>query len=180
MGDFTNWELRPMKKNRDFFTYHIYLIKGFKYYYSLQSDDQIFIDYDNLYGENPRNLQVQNYIELPLSSEPVKIFDCQTEMNILNIANKNLSLLKVAYNDMNENLFLFKFKRLFTYLKQANISISSKRNKFINSLYTYYDNQLKKVNSFEKSYTKNLALYFKDRVLVNYLCKTKEIKYKFL
>ena len=48
MGDFTNWELMPMKKNKDIFSYSVVLMKGFKYYYSFQSGDQLIIDYSNL------------------------------------------------------------------------------------------------------------------------------------
>ena len=40
MGDFTNWELMPMKKTKDIYSYSIVLLKGFKYYYSFQSGDQ--------------------------------------------------------------------------------------------------------------------------------------------
>ena len=48
MGDFTKWELRSMKKNKDIFSYKIVLLKGFKYYYSFQAGDQILIDYNNV------------------------------------------------------------------------------------------------------------------------------------
>ena len=49
MGDFTKWELIPMKKSKDSFSYKVILLKGFKYYYSFQADDQILLDYDSTY-----------------------------------------------------------------------------------------------------------------------------------
>ena len=64
MGDFTKWELTPMEKSKDKFTYSVILLKGFKYYYSFQAGDDILIDYNNLYEENPETFQIQNFIDL--------------------------------------------------------------------------------------------------------------------
>ena len=35
-GDFTNWDLKPMVKNKDIFSYTVVLLKNFKYYYTLK------------------------------------------------------------------------------------------------------------------------------------------------
>ena len=56
MGDFTKWEPYPMNKNKDIFSYKIILLKGFKYYYSFQTGDQILFDYNSPYDENPIEL----------------------------------------------------------------------------------------------------------------------------
>ena len=63
MGDFTKWELMPMKKNKDIFSYKVVLLKGFKYFYAFQAGDQIFIDYNNLYEENPTNSKFYRFVQ---------------------------------------------------------------------------------------------------------------------
>ena len=180
MGDFTNWEPKPMIKYKDIFSYRVVLIKGFKYYYSLQSGDQIFIDYENLYEENPRNLQPQNYIELSLPNKPTMQFDCEKDINILQSANKNLLLLKIANHSMDENLFLYKFKKHCTKIKENFIKNNSQRNRLINSLYAFYDHEIMTLNSFDNARIKNISLYFKDRILVNYITRPNNIKYKYI
>ena len=181
MGDFTNWELKPMKKYKDIFRYHVVLIKGFKYYYSLQSGDQIFIDYDNLYEQNPKNLQTQNYIELDLPNKSAIQFDYQKDMNILKSANQNLFLLNIANRDMDENLFLYKFKNNCMKIKEKITKNNSQRSKLINSLYTFYDHENNIIlNYFNDTHNKNIFLYFKDRILVNYITRPNNIKYKYL
>ena len=57
MGDFTGWEPEIMRKDKNVFRFKVVLIKGFKYYYSFQSNDETIIDYNNTYEENPVNLQ---------------------------------------------------------------------------------------------------------------------------
>ena len=180
MGDFTNWELKPMKKNKDIFSYRVVLIKGFKYYYSLQSGDQIFIDYESLYEENPKNLQTQNFIELDVPNKTILQFDSEKDMNILESANKNLLLLKVANHDMEENLFLYKFKKHGAKIKENIVNNSSKRNRLINSLYAFYDHENMSLNNFDNIRMKNISLYFKDRILVNYITRPNNIKFKCL
>ena len=114
MGDFTKWELMPMKKNKEFFSYKIVLLKGFKYYYSFQSGDQIYIDYNNVYEENPKTLQIQNYIDLVKDNKPSQPFDFENDMNILKNAQENYFFSKLNIEDIDEILFLEKFKRHIT------------------------------------------------------------------
>ena len=114
MGDFTKWELVPMKKNKDFFSYKIVLLKGFKYYYSFQSGDQIYIDYNNVYEENPKTLQIQNYIDSVKDNKPSQPFDFENDINILKSAQENYFFSKLNIEDNDEILFLEKFKRHIT------------------------------------------------------------------
>ena len=110
MGDFTKWALKSMKKNKDIFSYKIVLLKGFKYYYSFQAGDQIVIDYNNIYEENPKTLQIQNYIDLSKNKEEAPQFDCENDMNILSNAQKSYFLSKISI-DEEQIKFLEKFKR---------------------------------------------------------------------
>jgi hypothetical protein len=87
MGDFTGWEPKPMNKNKDIFSYTIVLIKGFKYYYCFNEREQISIDMNSEYDTNPRNNQINNYIDL--SKGGITYFDYQMHGNLLVEARKN-------------------------------------------------------------------------------------------
>jgi hypothetical protein len=77
-----------MNKNKDIFSYKIILLKGFKYYYSFQTWDQILFDYNSPYEENPRTLQIQNYIDLNEANH-CNSFDFVNDMNILKTVQEN-------------------------------------------------------------------------------------------
>jgi hypothetical protein len=178
MGDFTNWELMPMKKNKDIFSCSIVLLKGFKYYYSFQSGDQIIIDYNNLYETNPKNLQVQNYIDLAKDGKPSEPFDFEKDMNILKIAQKNYFLIKLNADD-DEITFLDKFKRHIIYGKEIKENKRIEHDILENSIYTFYDNQFKIINPYvtdNKLY--NLKAYFRDRILAHN-SESKEFKCRY-
>ena len=168
MGDFTKWELMPMKKNKDIFSYKVILLKGFKYYYSFQAGDQILIDYNNLFEENPKNLQVQNYIDLSKKNEKPQNFDSETDINILKIAQKNYLLSKLSINEP-EIQFLEKFKRHIMASKEIGEEKILEHSKLTNSIYGHYDILFKYIQPYE-SETKisNLRLFFKDRIFAHY------------
>ena len=183
MGDFTKWELRSMKKNKDIFSYKIVLLKGFKYYYSFQAGDQILIDYNNVYEENPKTLQIQNYIDLSKTKEDAPQFDCENDMNILYNAQKNIFLSKISI-DEEQIKFLEKFKRHMYASKKLNEEKNKEYNKITDSIYTYYDQQLKYIEPYE-THTKilNLKLFFKNKIFIHYQqdpnVKEKQYKYFF-
>ena len=183
MGDFTKWELRSMKKNKDIFSYKLILLKGFKYFYSFQAGDQILIDYNNLYQENPKTSQIQNYIDLSRNNEESPQFDFQNDMNILHNAQKNYFLSKLSMNE--EQLkFLEKFKRHIVTSKKINEEKNSDYNQISNSIYAYYDQQFKLIQPYETQ-TKliNLKLFFKNKIFAHYQqdvnVKDKQYKYFF-
>jgi len=62
MGDFTDWEPKEMKKNKDIFIYKETLLKGFKYYYCYSSSDNFYVDFNNEYEMNSTNNQSNNFI----------------------------------------------------------------------------------------------------------------------
>ena len=111
LGDFNGWEPELMQKDEKEFSFRVVLIKGFKFYYSLQTSDDVILDYNSPYEENKRNLQLQNYINLERNEdEETSIFDYKEDLNILKSAQRNYLLLKI--NDDKENiLFLEKFQR---------------------------------------------------------------------
>ena len=168
MGDFTKWELEPMKKNKDIFSYKVILLKGFKYYYSFQAGDQILIDYNNSYEENPKNSQIQNYVDLSKKDEKSETFDFENDINILKIAQKNYFLSKLNISEP-EIQFLEKFKRHLIVSKEIGEERLLEHSKLTNSIYEYYDQIFKYIQPYE-SETKisNLRLFFKDRIFVHY------------
>ena len=168
MGDFTKWEPKLMKKNKDIFTYKIVLLKGFKYYYSFQSGDQILLDYNTDYQENPKTLQVQNYIDLSKEGETSSAFDYQNDINILEIAQKNYFLSKLEM-DKFELIFLEKFKRHITLSREVSNEKYMEHRKLSNAINAYYEHKLKYINPYEtNSKLTNLKLYFTDRILAHY------------
>jgi hypothetical protein len=178
MGDFTKWELMPMKKNKDIYSYTIVLLKGFKYYYSFQSGDQLIIDYNNLYEQNPKNSQIQNYIDLTKDGQPSQPFDFENDINILKNAQKNYFLIKLN-EDENEISFLDKFKRHIIAGKEITQKKREEHGILTNSIYTYYDSLFKKIKPYETDFKyNNLKNYFKDRILVHY-SESKEFKCKY-
>ena len=178
MGDFTKWEPRLMKKNKDIFSYKIVLLKGFKYYYNFQSGDQIFIDYNNAYQENPRTLQVQNFIDLKKTNEKSQDFDFQNDMNILDMAQKNyfLSSLEVSEEEM---LFLEKFKRHTLISKEIRGQKEKEYDILSNSIYNYYKQKLNYLNPYEGDKLANLKLLYKDRIFAHNFMETKDNQYKY-
>ena len=178
MGDFTNWELVPMKKSKDIFSYNLVLLKGFKYYYIFQSGDQLIIDYNNLYEQNPKNLQIQNYIDLSKDGKPSQPFDFERDINILKMAQKNYFLTKLNAED-DEIAFLDKFKRHIMAGKEINQNKREEHDIIVNSIYNFYDNQFKNVRPYiTDAKLNNLKIYFRDRILVHN-SESKEFKCKY-
>ena len=165
MGDFTKWEMIPMKKYKETFTYRVILLKGFKYYYSFQAGDQIILDYNNIYEENPRTLQVQNVIDLSENNKEI-CFDYKTGYNILETLEKNYLVSKIDINE-DEFLFLSKLKNHVVMNKEVSHIKKLKYNKLLNDINTYFDNSYKYVNPFV-SFNKlsKLRIYFKNKIIV--------------
>ena len=178
MGDFTNWELIPMKKNKDIFSYSVVLMKGFKYYYCFQSGDQLIIDYNNPYEQNQKNFQIQNYIDLPKDGKPSQPFDFEKDINILKIAQKNYFLIKVNADD-DEIAFLDKFKRHIISGKEIKENKRIEHDILINSIYTFYDTQFKNIRPYvTEAKLSNLKAYFRDRILAHN-SESKEFKCRY-
>ena len=180
MGDFTKWELVPMKKNKDFFSYKIVLLKGFKYYYSFQSGDQIYIDYNNVYEENPKTLQIQNYIDSVKDNKPSQPFDFENDINILKSAQENYFFSKLNIEDNDEILFLEKFKRHITSGKEIAKKKREEYDSLLKSVYSFYDSQFNFIKPYEgENKFNNLKCYFKNRILAHYYIESKDVQYKY-
>ena len=149
MGDFNGWEPEIMQKNKYGFYYKVVLIKGFKYYYSFQTNDQTLIDYNNDFEENPVNLQEQNYIDLYQNkNEKTNYFDYKTDSNILKIAQRNYLLLELNDN-IDNTLFLEKFQRHIIASKPDTDNSNEKQIR--DSIIFYYNNLLKKIDLYLKT-----------------------------
>ena len=175
-GDFTGWEPQIMQKNKDCFYFQVVLIKGFKYYYTFQSNEETIIDYSKTFEENPYNLQLQNYIDLyQKKDEPTNYFDYKTDINILKSAQRNYLLLKVD-DDIDNSIFLDKFQRHILALQPE--SNNNDEQKIKDSINFYYDDLFKKIDSYDKTKYEKLKLYFKNRILVHNSPKMKDVQYE--
>jgi hypothetical protein len=85
MGDFTQWEPNQMTRNKDIFSFKTVLIKGYKYYFSFTAKDQVIIDHNSDYENNPRSNQPNNFIEVKKddSAESLQGFDYKLHSNLL-------------------------------------------------------------------------------------------------
>ena len=164
MGDFTKWELTPMKKNKDIFSYKAILLKGFKYYYSFQAGDQILLDYNNPYDTNPKNSQVQNYIDLNEKGKTT-LFDANNDIKILQLIERNyfLSQLNTSEEDF---LFLNILKHHAVASRELNLEVKEKQFNLFKSINTYYDLLNKNVYQYNRSNKVwRLKQYLKNRIL---------------
>ena len=176
MGDFTKWEMTPMKKTKDIFSYKVLLLKGFKYYYSFQAGDQILLDYNSPFEENPKNFQIQNFIDL---NEPNKnlVFDSENDINILKITEQNYNLTQLDLKD-DEFLFLNKLKHHVTVTKQLTQEEKEKRNKLFASINSYFNAIYQYVNPHNNiNHMFQIRLYLKNKIISKYSDDAKTIYY---
>ena len=177
LGDFNGWEPESMQKNEEEYWYKVVLIKGFKFYYSLQTTEDIILDYKSPYEENKMNSQLQNYINLYQDeNEKTSNFDYKNDLNILKAAQRNFILLKINDNQDN-SIFLEKFQRhVINAIKKSG---NDKYEKFKKEINSFYNDYLNKINARDKNKTQKLKLYFNDRILVQNSPKIKDVQYQY-
>ena len=165
MGDFTKWEMTPMEKCQEKFTYKIILLKGYKYYYSFQAGDEIIIDYNNLYEENPITYQIQNFIDLTNNNKEI-FFDFKKDMNLLESYQKKYFLSKMNV-DEDEFILITKLKNRNNILNEIQKEKGEKYNSIYEPIMTYFDNLSKCINS-DDTYNKldKFRIYFQNKILV--------------
>ena len=177
LGDFNGWEHDLMQKNEKGFSYKVVLIKGFKFYYSLQTTEETIIDYNNPYEENKNNSQLQNYINLYQNeNEETSNFDFKNDLNILKTAQRNFLLLKIN-DEIDNTIFLEKFQRHI--INSQNNSNMKKNENLTNEIKSYYDDYLNKVNYFEKKKLDKFKLYFNNRILLQNSPIMKGVQYQY-
>ena len=165
MGDFTKWELTPMEKSKDKFTYRVILLKGFKYYYSFQAGDDILIDYNNIYEENPKTFQIQNFIDLSQNNKEI-LFDFKNDMNSLKLMEKNYLLSKIDIKE-DEYMLLIKLKNRGELIKKLAKENNDEYNKLSNSIHFYFDELNYNIESLGiKNKLNKFRQYFKNRIIV--------------
>jgi hypothetical protein len=135
MGDFNDWEAQLMQKNKDGFSFNAVLLKGYKYYFTFTSKDQIVIDYNQGYEPNPRSSGVNNFIDLKSDNGESIPFNTQKDWGLLKEANKKLARAKFGNNNERlifENMVEFsgKFNNRLHFLNSKRDEISMKLNKF--------------------------------------------------
>ena len=177
LGDFNGWEPDLMQKNEKGFSFKVVLIKGFKFYYSLQTTEETIIDYNNPYEENKNNSQLQNYINLYQNeNEETSNFDFKNDLNILKTAQRNFLLLKIN-DEIDNTIFLEKFQRHI--INSQNNSNMKKNENLTNEIKSYYDDYLNKVNYFEKKKLDKFKLYFNNRILLQNSPIMKGVQYQY-
>ena len=177
LGDFNGWEPESMQKNEEEYWYKVVLIKGFKFYYSLQTTEDIILDYNSPYEENQMNSQLQNYINLYQDDNyKTSNFDYKNDLNILKAAQRNFILLKINDNQDN-SIFLEKFQRHA--LNAIKKSGNDKYEKIKKEISTFYNDYLNKINSIDKNKLQKLKSYFNDRILVQNSPKIKDVQYQY-
>ena len=177
LGDFNGWEPDLMQKNEKGFSFKVVLIKGFKFYYSLQTTEETIIDYNNPYEENKNNSQLQNYINLYQNeNEETSNFDFKNDLNILKTAQRNFLLLKIN-DEIDNTIFLEKFQRHI--INSQNNSNMNKNENLTNEIKSYYDDYLNKINYFEKKKLDKFKLYFNNRILLQNSPIMKGVQYQY-
>ena len=175
LGDFNGWKPELMQKNENGFWFKVVLIKGFKFYYSFMTYDEILLDYNSPYEENKLNSKIQNYIEIyQEDNEKTTIFDYKEDLNILKVAQRNFLLLKIEDN-VDESIFLEKFKRHVINSKNNSYS----KENLLDDINSYFDEYLFNINDIVKDKFSKLQFYFKNHILVQNSQIIREVQYQY-
>jgi len=175
LGDFNGWKPELMQKNEEGFYFKVVLIKGFKFYYSFLSSDEMVLDYNSPYEENITNSQLQNYLEIKHSeNDKTTKFDSKDDLNILKAAQRNFLLLKIEDN-VDNSLFLEKFKR---HVINSKINSNHKEN-LKDDINLFFDNNLDNINETVFNKFEKFLSYFNNRILVQNSPVIKEVQYQY-
>ena len=175
LGDFNGWKPELMQKNEEGFYFKVVLIKGFKFYYSFLSSDEMILDYNSPYEENISNSQLQNYLEIKHSeNDKTTKFDSKDDLNILKAAQRNFLLLKIEDN-VDNSLFLEKFKR---HVINSKINSNHKEN-LKDDINLFFDNNLDNINETVFNKFEKFLSYFNNRILVQNSPVIKEVQYQY-
>ena len=175
LGDFNGWKPELMQKNEEGFYFKVVLIKGFKFYYSFLSSDEMILDYNSPYEENITNSQLQNYLEIKHSeNDKTTKFDSKDDLNILKAAQRNFLLLKIEDN-VDNSLFLEKFKR---HVINSKINSNQKEN-LKDDINLFFDNNLDNINETVFNKFEKFLSYFNNRILVQNSPVIKEVQYQY-
>ena len=139
MGDFTNWEPKEMTRSKDIFSYRTVLMKGFKYYFSFTAKDQVILDHNAEFENNPRFNQPNNFIQIieEDSITPLPIFDYKSNYVILEEEKKKF--IKAKMGDEKEILAFEKaidFNK--RYVERLNF-LERKRQDVVNKIGKFYE-----------------------------------------
>ena len=175
LGDFNGWKPELMQKNEEGFYFKVVLIKGFKFYYSFLSSDEMVLDYNSPYEENITNSQLQNYLEIKQNeNDKTTKFDSKDDLNILKAAQRNFLLLKIEDN-VDNSLFLEKFKR---HVINSKINSNHKEN-LKDDINLFFDNNLDNINKTVFNKFEKFLSYFNNRILVQNSPVIKEVQYQY-
>ena len=175
LGDFNGWKPELMQKGEEGFSFKVVLIKGFKFYYSFHTSDEILLDSNSPYEKNISNSKIQNYIEIfQDEEEKTTNFNYKEDLNILKAAQRNFLLLKIE-DDLDSSVFLEKFKR---HIINSKTNSNNKEN-LLNSINLYFDEYLEKINEMVKPKFIKLKFYFNNHILLQNSPNIEEVQYQY-
>lgn len=160
-GDFTNWDLKPMVKNKDIFSYTVVLLKNFKYYYTLSDMSQNIIDLEKPTEINPVNKIEQNYIDL--CTKQKVLFNPKIQNNILEMQRRNFLILKMG--NMKEANFLLEIQKNANIYNEKYNNITNGKNTLLESINSYYEKEIREISPISKDSLKSMISAFKGRIL---------------
>ena len=175
LGDFNGWKPELMQKGEEGFSFKVVLIKGFKFYYSFHTSDEILLDSNSPYEKNISNSKIQNYIEIfQDEEEKTTNFNYKEDLNILKAAQRNFLLLKIE-DDLDSSVFLEKFKR---HIINSKTNSNNKEN-LLNAINLYFDEYLEKINEMVKPKFIKLKFYFNNHILLQNSPNIEEVQYQY-
>ena len=175
LGDFNGWKPELMQKNETGFYFKVVLIKGFKFYYSFFSSDEMILDYNSPYEENITNSQLQNYLEIKQNeNNKTTKFDSKDDLNILKAAQRNFLLLKLEDN-IDNSIFLEKFKR---HVINSKAKSNNKKN-VKDDINLFFNNNLENINETYLNKFEKFLSYFNNRILIQNSPAIKEVQYQY-
>jgi hypothetical protein len=146
MGDFTDWEPKPMSRGLDgLYFYTVVLLKGFKYYFQFTERNEFLIDFNRDYEINQKSGQVNNFLDLKKSTENSEIasespstpFDYKLHSNLLLESRKNYS--KLLMGDQEEVRLLEEVIEFSTKYKDRYNNLLSKKEEDKNRVKKFFE-----------------------------------------
>lgn len=163
-GDFTNWEKMEMEKtSAGTFVFKTLLLKGYRYAFCFYFNNEVLIDFEREYEENPKTGVTNNILAIPKEGKEVQVFDCDNLYSELTKARKEF--YKVTVNDEDEMEIFNKITQFSNFLKeQIDILTFSKEDKVAENQH-FYDEKLAKLNDLAKMKFQNVNDVFAERIL---------------
>jgi hypothetical protein len=181
-ADFTKWEKQSMNKSEGKFTYTTILMKGYQYSYCFYYNDEILIDFNTTYVENPKTGMLNNIVIVPRiqqsqesnSSEAMivdsesnlanpEIFDAEKDYEKLEQLRNDYH--KVSIGNEDEYEIFEKIVNFSNFLKGHYDQISISKENKMNFTRNFYNEKIGKLNLLVDEKFKNINNIFQGRII---------------